>query len=131
MTLRFRVSDAPLSASLLSQLRKLTPLSLSEIRERVASGQPVVEFTPFTNSWEEDRVKLVDLAKRIGTGELPLVVSEVDESGDESPVPHDMLNNLIAHFRHIELETQRNTMLELGEIDDPDDFEPEDEDWTE
>jgi hypothetical protein len=41
-----------------------------------------------------------------------------------------VLQNLIGHFRHIELETQCDTMLELGEIDDPSQFSPYDDDWT-
>jgi hypothetical protein len=129
-TLRFRVIETPLSASLISQLRKLTSLSISEIRYRATAGQPVMELSAFSNTWQEDRAKLVDVADRIESDELPLVVTEVYESGTESPVSNEMLRNLIAQFRHIELETQRDTMLELGEIDDPAQFQPYDDDWT-
>jgi len=129
-TLRFRVIETPLSASLISQLRKLTSLSISEIRYRATAGQPVMELSAFSNTWQQDRAKLVDVADRIESDELPLVVTEVYESGTESPVSNELLRNLIAQFRHIELETQRDTMLELGEIDDPAQFQPYDDDWT-
>ncbi|MGV3484231.1 MAG: hypothetical protein ACO1RT_07425 [Planctomycetaceae bacterium] len=128
--LRFRVTDAPASASLVSQLQRLTDLSISEIRHRVVKGLPVVEFTAFTATWGEDRAKLVDVANRIESGELPLAASEVYDDGAESPVSKLMLRNLISQFRDIELDVQRDTMLELGEIDDPQQFEPYDADWT-
>ena len=128
--LRFRVTDAPASTSLVAQLRRLTDLSISEIRHRVAKGLPVLEFTAFTATWDEDRAKLVDIASRIESGELLLAASEVYEDGAESPVSRPMLRNLISQFRDTELEVQRDTMLELGEIDDPEQFEPYDADWT-
>lgn len=129
-TLRFRVPETSISAALISQLRKLTSLSIAEIRDRVATGQPVMELAAFSNTWQADRVRLVDIAKRMEAGELRLVVTEVYESGRESPVSSEMLRNLIAQFRHIELETQRDTLLELGEIHDPAQFQPDDDDWT-
>lgn len=87
-------------------------------------------MTPFENTWQEDRHKLVELANRIESEDLPLAVTEVDGDHRESPVSTLMLRNLIAQFRGIELDTQRDSMLELGEIDDPAQFEPCDEDWT-
>lgn len=128
-TLRFRISGDP-SAPLISKLRKLTSHSIAEIRERIANGLPMIEITAFTNSWREDRERLVHLASCIESKELPLTVTEVFESGAESPVSSTMLRNLIAQFRDIELQTQRSTMLELGEIADPSEFEPYDDDWT-
>ena len=130
MTLRFRVTDAVPSAALISQLRKLTALSISEIRNRVTACAPLIELTPFTNTWHEDRAKLVDIANRIESEELPLTVTEVFDDETETPVSNTMLRNLIAHFRDIELQIQTDTMLELGEIDNPSQFEPYDDDWT-
>ncbi len=129
-TLRFRVTNASPTASLISQLRRLTAFSISDIRDRVATGRPLIELTPFRNTWREDRAKLVDLANRIETGELPLAVTEVYDDETESPISPIMLRNLIAHFRDIELQTQRDTMLEIGEIEDPSQFQPYDDDWT-
>lgn len=127
--LRFRASESPLSAALLSRLRQITPLSISEIRSRASAGEPLLEISAFTNTWREDRRKLVTITNEIQAGLLPLTVTEVHGS-KESPVSINMLRNLIAHFRQIELDTQRDTMLEMGEIDDPSQFTPHDEDWT-
>jgi hypothetical protein len=63
-----------------------------------------MEFTAFSNTWPEDRAKLVEVANRIESKELPLAVAEVYDNG-KSPVSNEMLRNLIKHFRHIELET--------------------------
>jgi len=89
----------------------------------------LIEITPFQNDWEETRLVLVSLSNSINEGSLPLTVSERLENG-ESCVSPELLRNLIQHFREIELETRRNTELELGEIIDSTEFEPDDEDWT-
>ena len=128
-TLRFRVSDSKVPVALLSRLRKLTSLSIAEIRSRAIESEPVFEITPFQSDWQDLRHKLVQVAHEITNGSLPLTVTERFASSEE-PVSSEKLRNFIDHFRHIELETQRDTMLELGEITDPDEFIPYDEDWT-
>jgi hypothetical protein len=60
---------------------------------------------------------------------MPLTVTE-RINGIDSPVPLAMLMNLIQGFRQTELETQMDIALETGDIDDPRDFTPSDEDWT-
>lgn len=102
---------------------------MSEIRDRARRGEPLVEVSAFTNQWQEDRQTLVDLARGMESNDLPFTVTEVCEDGTESDVSVSMLRNLLLHFREIELETQRDTMLQLGEIENPDQFEPYDEDW--
>jgi hypothetical protein len=129
-TLRFRLTDAAPSVAIISELRKLTSLSIAELRARAAAGLPLMEITPFTNTWHDDRAQLVDIARRIESGQLPLSVVEVFDDESESPVSTTMLHNLIQHFREIELQTQTDTMLELGEIEAPSQFEPYDKDWT-
>lgn len=128
-TLRFRSSDSILSAGLIAQLRRITQLSIAEIRSRAANHVPLFDITAFQNDWQETRYRLVQVAREIEAGRLPLIVTEVHDN-DESPVPIEMLRNLIQQFREIELQTQRDTMLEMGEISDPSEFEPYDEDWT-
>ena len=72
---------------------------------------------------------LVRLSREIDGGTLPMtVVESVD--GDESDVSPEMLRNLIQHYRAIEIETQMQTELELGEINDRSEFTPHDDDWT-
>lgn len=129
-TLRFRSLETDPSATLIARFRKLTQLSISEIRDRAGNSKPLLEISAFTNQWQDDRHTLVDIADRIESNDLPFAVSEVFEDGTESNVSVTMLRNLIDQFRGIELQTQRDTMLELGEIEHPDQFEPYDEDWT-
>lgn len=110
-------------------LRKLTGLSISEIRSRVTTSQPLLEIVAFRNDWQDARHKLVQIARSIEDGSLPLTVTE-GTNGADSAVPLQMLLNLIQHFRQIELETQTDVALETGDIDDPRDFVPRDADWT-
>lgn len=128
-TLRFRVTDSTVSTALLTRFRQLTSLSISEIRSRVIAGDPVFEITPFQSDWQDQRRILVQVARDISGGLLPLTVTEQFASREE-PVSIEMLHNLIKHFRQIELETQRDTMLENGEIVAPSEFTTFDEDWT-
>ncbi|MFN5322385.1 MAG: hypothetical protein ACK49R_08790 [Planctomycetota bacterium] len=92
-------------------------------------SQPLFEIAAFRNDWQDNRVKLVQIAQQIGDGSLPLTVTE-GTNGAESPVPLPMLFNLIQHFRQIELETQTDVAIETGDIDDSSEFVPRDEDWT-
>ncbi len=114
---------------MIATLRALTGLSIAEIRNRVASSQPLLEIVPFRNDWQNTRQKLVQIARRIEDGSLPLTVTE-EANGVDVAVPLPMLLNLIQHFRQIELETQADIALETGDIDDPRDFVPPDADWT-
>ena len=129
-TLRFRSTDTTLSAPLIARLRELTNLPMSEVRDRAKQGEPLLEISAFSNQWQDDRHTLVDLARGIESNDLPFAVTEVYEDGTESDVSATMLLNLLDHFRGIELQTQRETLLELGEIENPDQVEPHDEDWT-
>lgn len=129
-TLRFRFVHTTPSVPLIVQVRNLSDLSISEIRYRISNGLPVFEITAFTNNWKEDRELIVNLVNLIEAEVLPMAVTEIHHNESESPVSNAMLRNLIQRFRDIELETQMNTMLELGEIDAPSNFEPYDDDWT-
>lgn len=128
-TLRFRSTDLEVPARLIAQLRRLTNLSISDIRNRAAAQAPLIDITPFQHDWQDTRHVLVGIVRDIEAGTLPLTVTEVHATG-ESPVPIDMLRNFIQHFREIELQTQLETMLEAGEISDPSEFMPHDDDWT-
>lgn len=70
------------------------------------------------------------LADAIRAGDLPLKVTEA-WGDDEAPLSTQDLTNLIRQCREIELQTVRDKRLELGEITDPSQFVPdEDDDWT-
>ena len=128
--LRFRLTQSSPSASLIARLRQLTKLSILENQNRVQKGESLLDISAFTNTWQDDRVLLVEIKNHIEAGDVPLSVTEVFEDDAESDVSKEMFSNLISGFRSIELETQRNAMLEFGEIDDPVEFEPCDDDWT-
>lgn len=127
--LRFRYAGSTCPTAMVPPLRSLTGLSIFEIRSRVANARPLLEISPFRTNWREQRKLLVALARGIADGSLPLTVTD-GASNPELPVSPEMLNNLIQHFRQIELETQAQMMLENGEIDDPGAFIPTEPDWT-
>ena len=127
--LRFRYSETTCPTAMIPSLRELTGLSISEIRNRVAKHQPLLEIAAFRIDWEGNRQKLVQIARQIQDGSLPLTVIE-ETNGADTPVPLAMLLNLIQQFRQIELETQTDIALETGDIHDPRDFVPRDAYWT-
>ena len=119
--LRFRSADASPSAS--SRLKTSPDHRSFNRRDSRACfvGEPLLAITPFESDWEDVRTRLVEIARDIEAGVLPLTVSEAvdEEDDDDSPVSSEMLQNLIQHYRDIELQTERDSMLELGEIGDP------------
>ena len=128
-TLLFRCADTNPPVPLIARFRELTQLSIGDIRQRIADGVPLIEIEPFRNDWQETRHLLVLLSRAIDDGSLPLSVAE-SLDGDESPVPPDMLRNLIQRYRGIETETEMHTDLELGAINDPSEFQSHEDDWT-
>lgn len=127
--LRFRYADTSCPVSMIAAMRSLTGLSIADIKDRIATSQPLFEIIAFRNDWQETRYTLVRIAKQLEEGTLPLTVTE-ESNGFVTPVPLSMLKNMIQHFRQIELETQTDVALETGDIDDPRDFIPRDADWT-
>ncbi|MGB7326810.1 MAG: hypothetical protein WBD31_18180 [Rubripirellula sp.] len=128
-TLLFRYSSSTVPTAIVSRLRAITDLSISDVRSRVHDNATLVTITAFQNDWDEQRHLLVELSRGIDDGSLPLVVSEQFGS-TESPVSPVMLKNLIQTFRGIEIDTQIEKALEAGDIDDPADFVDDSEDWT-
>lgn len=131
--LLFRLSDSSPPVAVIARIRKLTSLSLADIRAHIANGEPLVAIEPFGNDWQDSRHLLVELSRAIDGGVLPLSVSEsVGGIGasDECPVLPEMLRNLIQQYRETEMETEMHTDLELGRINDPTGFESNDSDWT-
>jgi len=114
---------------MIAAMRSLTGLSIADIKDRIATSQPLFEIVAFRNDWQETRYTLVRIAKQIEEGTLPLTVTE-ESNGFVTQVPLSMLNNMTQHFRQIDLETQTDVALETGDIDDPRDFIPRDADWT-
>ena len=128
-TLLFRCADPNPPISLIARFREFTQFSIGDIRQRITDGVPLIEIEPFRNDWQQSRHLLMRLSRAIDDGSLPLSVAE-SLDGDESPVTPDMLRNLIQRYRGIETDDQMHTDLQLGEINDPAEFQPHDDDWT-
>jgi hypothetical protein len=114
---------------MIAAMRTLTGLSIADIKNRIATSQPLFEIVAFRNDWEKTRYTLVRIAKQIEEGTMPLIVTE-ESNGFVTEVPLSTLKNMIQRFRQIEIETRTDVELETGEIDDPRDFIPQDADWT-
>lgn len=128
-TIYFSWHDRSIDVRSMAALRRVCGYSIADIRDRVKNGHPLIEITPFENSWEQDRLKLVDLSNAITSDLLHLVAFEKDETGF-TELPNDFLANWIQHLRNIELDIRRSTQLELGEIQSSDEFVSIDDDWT-
>ncbi len=129
--LRFRSSETTLTPGQIKQVNKITNLGLSDIQNRAAAGQPLLEIEPFMNDWQEKRPLLDKLAKKISAGSLPLHAFEVFEDGDEEgPLTSEELFGMLQAFRDIEKDTDMNIAREMGDIDGLDDYLPgDDDDW--
>ena len=114
---------------MISARRSLTGLSIADLKNRIATSQPLFEIVAFRNDSEKTKYTLVRIAKQIEEGTMPLNVTE-ESNRFVTPVPLSMLKNLFQHFRQIELETQTDVALATGDIDGPRDFIPRDADWT-
>ena len=129
-TIRFRPYNSKPTADELRKIRHFTDLGISEIRRRAESRQSILEFVAFDGNWQTNRALLVQIAQEMANGTLPFSAVEV-VSGVEKDIDIQQLRERLRHLRSIELETQMHTMLELGEIESPEEFEPYDNDWTE
>lgn len=128
-TIRFRSSQERPNADELRVLRQFTNLGISEIRRRAEAGQSLLEFSAFDRDWQTNRIRLVEIVRGMANGSLPFTAIEVVSDTEEDLSLQQLLERL-RHLRSIEIETQMHTMLELGEIESPEEFEPYDDEWT-
>jgi hypothetical protein len=85
----------------------------------------------FAGEWETERAALAKIYEHCSSNaERPYWIKESDEYGLDELLSPELLKKRIDHWRSIELETQMSTDLELGEINDPSEFIPHDDDWT-
>ena len=111
--------------------RGISKKSISEIKEAAAQGYPVREFKAFSGEWRDERKELVEVYRHFESSENPPYrIKEVDNYGLDEFLTPEKLRNRIEHWREIELETECDIELELGEISHPDEFEPKSENWT-
>ena len=125
------IPNSNLEAKDIKFLRGICKKSISEIREASASSKPIREIEIFETGWEEEKIEIVQIYRLfVSEPSPPFSVKEVDEYGLDETLTPEMFRNRIEHWRGIELETEMNNELELGEILHPDEFKPSSDEWT-
>lgn len=111
-------------------LREISALSISQIKNASKKRLPIKSFEIFGSDWEKQRVELVLIYHLYSSNQnVPFVVINTDSGEQEQLTPEELLG-CFKFWRSIELETQKNTDLEMGYISDPSEFEAHDEDWA-
>jgi hypothetical protein len=107
-------------------LRSISACSILEIKRAASMGTPVRSFHIFGKNWESERNELVEIYKLYSQSPVPFIVS--DSEPGETLDPEDLYSRFLL-WRSIELETQKNTDLECGYINNLEEFVPHDDDW--
>jgi len=124
------IAKKDLTIEEMKSLSSLLDISVINIRNSIKNNENLYELEPFTGPWEEDRHELKRFSDAYSIdGQRLFEVIETDEDELELLSP-ELLKNIIAGLREIEIQTQRNIDLENGYIENPEDFVPHDEDWT-
>jgi len=125
------IPNPNLEAKDIKLLREICKKSISEIREASASTTPIREIEIFKTEWDVEKVELVQIYRHFASLDTPpFRIKEVNEYGLDEYLNPEQFKTRIEHWRGIEIETEMNTELELGEISHPDQFKPTTEDWT-
>ena len=132
MTLiRFKSASPQLSAEVLRELRRVTPLSISELRKRAERGEPLLDFQVF-HAWDETKRSMRRVLELIESGRLPLLIVEYRHPSGfperEELLTPAQLRQRFEHWKQISNETQMHAELEEGYIQSPQEFIPSDED---
>ncbi|PSF11693.1 hypothetical protein [Marinobacter shengliensis] len=119
-----------ISTSDIKILRRISSLGISEIKEASAEGRAIRRFEIFGSEWETERMKLVEVYNLYASNsDTPFYILDTESDKPKKISPAE-LSNKIKFWREIELETQMNSDLENGYINNPSEFEPHDEDWA-
>jgi len=122
------VPKSEISIEGLKQLRNISSMSISEIKEASLNKSAIRIFEIFGDKWEDERLELVrayKLAKSLNEAPYFFYDREFCEE-----LSLENLKNKFSFWRSIELETQRNSDLENGYINTPEEFEPHDDEWA-
>ncbi len=120
-----------LTPALIAVLRRISPLSISEIQRAADSRGSVRDIRVFGTDWEEDRTLLAELWQSYAKGDAPFDVFEQYRDGIPEHLLADQLKARLRYFRAIELDQQLQVDLENGFIGSPEEFVPHDDDWFE
>jgi len=120
-----------LTASDMKFLRTLSSFSIADIRKAAENGASVRDFDIFRGNWETERTELAKICVHYLSAKIrPYSVKESDEYGLDEHLTPEQFRARLKYWRSIELETQKHTDLENGDISDPKEFVPHDGDWT-
>jgi len=118
-----------LNAAEIKVLREISSLSISQIKKASSEGTSIRCFEAFVNNWEEQRVELVSIYHLYLEDDAPFTVVNLD-SGTQELLTPEQLYSTFKFWRSIELKEQKNSDLEMGYINNPNEFLPHDEDWV-
>ncbi|MBU2709054.1 hypothetical protein KCM76_23865 [Zooshikella marina] len=120
------IPEKNLSTADIKVLREITNESLSSIKEASIKGNSIIEYKFFEGDWENVRETLKQLYVRWENDPPPFTLIETDT--DELISIAD-LYSILKNARELEIQQQRNSDLEMGYINNPEEFEKHDEDW--
>ena len=109
-------------------LRHISSLSIAEIKLASREQTPIRTFEIFGNDWDNQRKELLDIYKLYLSNNPPFII--IDSEDQINPLSPTKLKLKLEFWRSIEIDTQMNSDLEMGYINNPADFEQHDEDWT-
>lgn len=101
-------SERP-SASLISRLRQLTGLGISEIKTRIGQGLPLVEYTLFENNHDEIASRLRAMAGLASETDGQIRVFELKVNEDYADCPRDLCEISLKTMHYI-LDTHDDQM---------------------
>ena len=125
----FIVPSAIIDSKALMQLKKITGASLGDIKQASAEQQPVWQLEEaFSHSWDNDKQILANCYQAMADGTIRLFAGEEFEEAE--PLDAAEFYQGLTQWREIELQQAQQTALEMGEINSPAEFEPdEDDNW--
>ena len=118
-------------AAQVAELRGLCALDINTIRDAAATRTSIRDIEVFGEHWEDERRFLAALWRVYSRGNAAFEVQEQRPDGSFDIVSPEDLASRLEHYREIELEQQMLSDLECGHIDQPEAFEPHDDDWFE
>ncbi len=107
-------------------LRSYSTASIAEIRKAAQAGASIRDFQIFEGDWEGERAVIGRLyGELVSNRSAPFVLQEDGVVFDTAEDFKEWLDEV----RRIELQTQRDTDLEMGFIGAREEFVPHDEPW--
>ncbi len=117
-------------AAEIKTIRKICSKSISEIKEAALTNKSIRSFHIFGKDWESQRKDLVVIYNLYSSQEgAHFVVVDTEQHKPKQLSPEELYRKF-KFWRGIELETQMNSDLENGYIQNPSEFVPHDDNWA-